>query len=117
MIKIKKSDCSFEREILAAPFGFKGKYCNGSWQSAAFLESETGRRGLELSNYGILWSDAMVFVENGEMAGNSMMFLIMVYALYQAQGMSFETPMDLLDRLLPITYEYGKKSPEIRSYA
>ena len=116
MIKIKKSDCNFEREIPVAPFGFKGKYSNENWQSTAFFESDSGQQGIGLSNYGILWSDAKVFVENGELAGNSMMFLMMAHALREAQGMSFETPMDLLDRLLPLTYEYGKKitgNPEL----
>jgi len=108
MIKISKANCNFEREAFAAPFGFKGKYSAEGWQAVVRLESDTGKDALGLSNYGVLWSDERVFTENGEQAGNSMMFLMTSYALRKAQGMSFETPLDLLDRLLPDTYEYGK---------
>lgn len=109
MIKIKNTNCNFEREASVAPLGFKGKYSIEAWQAVTYIESDTGVQTIGLSNYGILWSDGRVFVENGVMAGNSMMFLMMVYALRMAQGMSFETPADLLDQLLPIIYEYGKK--------
>jgi len=108
MIKIKKTNFGFEREPLAAPFGFKGKYSVEAWQAVVHLESDTGNESIGLANYGVLWSDECVFAENGETAGNGMMFLMMAYALRKAQGMSFETPTDLLDQLLPDTYEYGK---------
>ena len=108
MIRIVKTNCNFERETLSAPFGFKGKYSSEAWQAVAQMESDTGKIGLGLSNYGVLWSDERVFVENGETTGNNMMFLMMAHALRAAQGMRFETPMDLLDQLLPDTFEYGK---------
>ena len=38
-----------------------------------------------------------------------MMLLITEYALRLAQGMSFETPLDLLEQLLPAAYAYGKQ--------
>lgn len=116
MIKIRKTGCNFEREPLSSPFGFKGGYCTENWQAVVFIESDSGQRATGLSTYGILWSDAKVFTDYGEMTGNSIMFMMTAFALRSAQGMSFQTPMDLLDQLLPITHEYGKKltnNPEL----
>ena len=75
MIKIAKTNCNFEREPLSAPFGFKGKYIDELWQTAALVE---------------------------DLAGNSIMFLLTEYALQKAKEISFDTPMDLLDQLLPL---------------
>lgn len=109
MIKIKRTNSNFEREPLISPFGFKGGYLSELWQSVALLESENDCRGVGLGTQSTLWSDAKVFTDNSESAGNGMMYLMTAYALELAKGMSFETPLDLLDRLLPATYQYGRK--------
>lgn len=109
MIKIKSGKSNFERQALLAPFGFKGGYTTEVWQTAALLESTNGHQGLGLDTQGILWSDAAVFAGNSESAGNSMMYLMTDFALRRSVGMSFTTPMDLLDELLPATYDYGRK--------
>ncbi|MHB9131945.1 MAG: enolase C-terminal domain-like protein [Armatimonadota bacterium] len=109
MITITQTQSNFEREPLLAPFGFKGGYMREIWQTVARLESESGAYGIGLGSQSILWSDAAVFAANAEAAGNSLMYLMTAYALRQAVGMSFETPQDLLDKLLPLTYEYGKQ--------
>jgi len=109
MINIKKTGANFERESLIAPFGFKGKYINELWQTVAMLEGETGSRGIGLGVQSILWSDSQVFANYGGMAGNSIMYLMTEYAVKIAKNMSFETPIDLLDKLLLPVYEYGKR--------
>ena len=109
MIKIKHVKSNFERNPLLAPFGFKGGYTTELWQTAVLMESANGHRGLGLGTQGILWSDSMVFANNSESAGNSMMYLMTDFALRRAAGMSFKTPLDLLADLLPAVYDYGKK--------
>ncbi|GAG29336.1 unnamed protein product, partial [marine sediment metagenome] len=109
MIKIKKTSCDFEREPLLGKFGFKGGYVSGVWQSAALMGSENGNTVVGLGTQSPLWSDAKVFAGTSEAGGNSLMFLMTEHALNAAEGMEFDTPMDLFDRLLPETYEYGKK--------
>ena len=109
MIKIRRTSSNFEREPLMAPFGFKGGYLGEIWQVASLMESEAGNRGLGLGIQSVLWSDAGIFTNNSESAGNSFMYLMTAYALKTAKEMQFETPMELLDALMPITYEYGQK--------
>ena len=108
MIEIKNTKSSFEREPLAASFGFKGSYVKELWQSVAAIEDNNGLQGVGLGVQSILWSDANVFSEWGDMAGNNIMFLMTQYALKQAKKIPFDTPMDLLEQLLPLTMEYGR---------
>jgi len=117
MIRIAHTDSNFEREPMAAPFGFKGGYLTELWQSVALIRSRSGCTGIGLGTQSSLWSDAAVFLQNSESAGNSIMYLMTSYALKQAVGMEFDTPIDLLERLLPLTYEYGKAvsgNPDLR---
>lgn len=109
MIKIKKTNHHIDQYALTAPFGFKGGYSTELWQSVSMLESSEGNGGLGLGVQGILWSDAAVFAANSEAEGNRIMYKMTQFALDQAAKSGFDTPLDLLDRLLPLTYEYGKK--------
>lgn len=109
MIDIKATNCNFVREPLIAPFGFKGESIEELWQIVALIESQKGSSGLGLGVQSVLWSDSRVFEEAGDLGGNNIMFLIMNYALRAAQGMSFSTPIELLDKLLPKAYEYGRR--------
>lgn len=108
-MEIVRSSCNFEREPLVAPFGFKGGYTNEVWQSIVLLESGTGQRSIGLGTQSVLWSDADIFTNFSEATGNSIMFLVTSYASKATQELSWEDPMDLLEQLLPITYEYAKK--------
>lgn len=109
MIKSKKVKSNFEHNTLVAPFGFKGGYITEVWQVVSFMESESGQTGLGLGTQSVLWSDAAVFAKNSEEDGNNMMYKMTQFALQRAAETSFETPLDLLDKLLPATYEYGQK--------
>ena len=79
-MKITKYNCIFEREPLIAPFGFKGGYLSELWQSIVKFENAEGQSGIGLGTQSTLWSDASVFIDNSESAGNSMMFLATSFA-------------------------------------
>lgn len=108
MIRIDRTNLNFEREPLATPFGFKGGFLSELWQTIALLTSETGKRGVGLGVQSVLWSDPAVFAAHAEAAGNALMLLLTDHALRMAEGLAFETPLDLLDALLPLTFEYGQ---------
>jgi hypothetical protein len=117
MIRITQTNATFEREPLLAPFGFKGGYMREIWQSAVRMTSENGHRGIGLGTQSVLWSDASIFAGQAEAVGNSMMFLMTAYALQAARDIPFDTPIDLLDKLVPLTYAYGKRvtgNPDLR---
>ncbi len=109
MIRIVRTNSNFEREEFIAPFGFKGGYSDGQWQTVVRLETESGASAIGLGVQGILWSDANVFSSFSQAASNSVMFLMTEYALKKAKEIPFETPMDLMEQLLPLVYDYGKK--------
>lgn len=116
-IKIEKVNCSFEREELLRPFGFKGGYVGEIWQTACSLESSAGNLGLGLSSQSVLWSDAGVFTSHSEAKGNALMFALQEHALQFLRGTTFTNPIDLLDSILTDTHTHGKKitgRPDLR---
>jgi len=116
-ISIESVDSNFEREPLLRPFGFKGGYMREIWQTAALMESSGGFRKIGLCTQSVLWSDASVFASHSESGGNALMYAMTEYALQLARGLSFETPVDLLDQVVDEVYAYGKKisnNPNLR---
>jgi L-alanine-DL-glutamate epimerase-like enolase superfamily enzyme len=116
-ITIKEVDSNLEREPLIRPFGFKGGYMTEIWQTAAFMQSESGTRKIGLCTHNVLWSDAKVFAAHSEPGGNALMYALTERALQIAKGQSFITPVDLLDNILDEVYEYGKQitvNPDLR---
>jgi len=116
-MRISKTKCNFEREPLLAPFGFKGGYLSEIWQSVVKLEAPSGRQGLGLGTQSTLWSDAKVFLGNAEAAGNAMMLMATAKAAALATKIEWNTPVDLLEQLLPQVYDYCKiitGEPELR---
>ena len=115
-IKIKNVDSNFERETLH-PYRFKGSAITEAWQTAAMLESESGTRAIGLGCQSVLWSDSKVFATHSVNGGNALMFAMSERALQIMKGNSFTDPNELLDRLLPEIFEYGKKitgNPDLR---
>jgi hypothetical protein len=108
-VTIQSVNADFEREPLVRPFGFKGAYLSEIWQSVAGMGSAAGHRAAALNSQSVLWSDADVFLNHAEAAGNSLMFAMTEFALREARNRTFDTPLDLLDDLLQPTYEYGRK--------
>jgi hypothetical protein len=107
-MKIIKTNCNFEIEPLVAPFGFKGSYLSELWQTSAYMQSQSRNEAIGLGTQSTLWSDANVFTYNSEFIGNRMMFSMTSYALERVKQLEWKTPFDLLDKILPEVYEYGK---------
>jgi len=115
-IRIKNVDSNFEREPLT-PYRFKGSMITEGWQTAAFLESESGIHKVGIGGQGTLWSDSTVFAAHSATGGNALMYAMSERALQIMKGNTFTNPMQLLDDLLPEVYEYGKKitgNPNLR---
>jgi len=108
-IRIEKTNANLEVEPFIRPFGFKGGYIHGAWQGIAGVRSRGGCSGLGLCTQGVLWSDAAVFSEHSEAAGNALMFAMLDYALKRVEGTTFTSPIEVMDQILPDVYEYGKK--------
>ena len=115
-IRIKNVDLNFERELLF-PYHFKGSYVAELWQTAAWLESESGIHKIGLGAQSVLWSDAKVFAAHSVSGGNALMYNMTERALQMLKGNSFTDPLQLLDDLLPEVFAYGKKitdNPDLR---
>ena len=107
-ITIRDVDSNFEREPLIRPFGFKGGYMSEIWQTMAYMQSDTGIHKIGLCSQSVLWSDAKVFSSSSESGGNALMYAMTTFALRIAKGLTFQTPVELLDKVLNEVYEYGK---------
>jgi len=107
-VTIERVDTDFEREPLAHSFGFKGSFLTELWQTVARLESPSGTSGIGLGTQSVLWADSSVFASHSESGGNALMYALTERALQRAEGRSFETPVDLLERLLGEVHEYGR---------
>ncbi|GJM29077.1 MAG: hypothetical protein DHS20C17_17120 [Cyclobacteriaceae bacterium] len=117
MINISKVDSNFEREPLIKPYRFKGSGISEVWQSIAYIESDNGLSGIGLGGQGVLWSDSKVFFGHSENGGNALMYAMSERALQLLKGTSFNTPMEVLDQILPEILDYGKKitgNPDLR---
>lgn len=115
-IRIVDTGSDFEREPLN-PYRFKGGAITDSWQSVALLESSSGIRKVGLGTQGVLWSDASVARAHSEAGGNALMYAVSEYALQLIRGISFENPIELLDRIYPEVYDFAKKvtqNPDLR---
>jgi len=116
-IKITAVDANFEREPLIRPFGFKGGYLTEIWQTAVYLESQSGIGKVGLCSQSALWSDAEVFASHSESGGNALMYALSERASELVKGRSFETPIDLLEDIFEEVYSYGQQvtcNPDLR---
>ena len=116
-VRLAKVSANFERDPLIRPFGFKGGYMTEIWQSAARLESDSGRHAVGVCTQSVLWSDASVFAAHSESGGNALMYAMTEHALQVAKGQPFTTPDALLDALFPEVLAYGRKitgKPDLR---
>ncbi|MDQ6481380.1 enolase C-terminal domain-like protein [Dyadobacter sp. LHD-138] len=107
-VRVKNVSANFEREALN-PYRFKGSQITESWQTAAYLESDSGIKKVGLATQGVLWSDSKVAAGHSESAGNALMYAMTERALQMMKGTSFTDPVALLDQLLPEVLAYGKK--------
>ncbi len=108
-IRISKATSNFERTPLRQPLGFKGQYMTEKWQIVTRLESTSGNQAIGLCSQSVLWSDADVFSSFSESAGNALMYAMLDDSLRRVRGTEFRDPLELLDAVLPETYEYGAR--------
>ncbi|QTH40143.1 hypothetical protein J4772_21250 [Cohnella sp. LGH] len=113
MIRISETEHGIMKEPLLSPFGFKGDYLTELWQSVVGLRAQDGTLGIGVGVQSVLWSDPRVFMHYGEASGNRHMADLTQYALKLASDAKFHTPLELVDRLFPDVYEYGRKSTGI----
>ncbi|TDB57364.1 mandelate racemase/muconate lactonizing enzyme family protein [Arundinibacter roseus] len=107
-IRIQKVSSNFEREPLH-PYRFKGSAITESWQTMAYLQSDSGAGKVGLATQGVLWSDSSVFAAHSESAGNALMYAMSERALQMMKGNAFTSPVQLVDDLLPELLAYGRK--------
>ena len=105
---IANVNSNFEREPLIRPFGCKGGYMSEIWQSMAMMQSSSGIEKVGLCTQSVLWSDASVFANHAEAAGNALMYNMSERALQLCKDRSFESPIDLLEEILDEVYAYGQ---------
>ncbi|KPK85628.1 MAG: L-alanine-DL-glutamate epimerase, partial [Bacteroides sp. SM23_62_1] len=60
-----------------------------------------------LCSQSVLWSDAGVFSSHSESGGNALMYMMTERALQMVRGMTFTSPLHLLEDILDEVYEYG----------
>ncbi len=106
-VKITDVDSNFEREPLIRPFGFKGGYMSEIWQTIAWMKSNSGNRKVGLCSQSVLWSDASIFSSHSESSGNALMYVMTERALQMVRGITYRTPIDLLESILEDVYNYG----------
>lgn len=108
-MKLVQGRHAIQREPLLSPFGFKGAYLTELWQSVAGLRDEQGRFGLGVGVQSVLWSDAELFVKHGEAEGNTLMANMTKHAIGLSDGITCESPFQLLNALYPPVLAYGKE--------
>ena len=116
-ITIKSVSSNFEREPLIRPFGFKGAFTSEIWQTANYLESESGIKKVGICTQSVLWSDASVFASRSASGGEVLMYAMTEFALNLLRGRSFVYPMDVFDEILDEVYQYGVRitgNPNLR---
>ena len=109
-IRIKAASSNFEREPLIRPFGFKGGYMNEIWQTVVRLQSDSGASAVGLGTQNALWSDARVFAERSANAAEAAMYLMSDFAAQRLVGRTFDSPVDLLQQMLPEVHEFGMRA-------
>ncbi|HLJ54680.1 MAG TPA: hypothetical protein VKT77_06535 [Chthonomonadaceae bacterium] len=109
MTRIVQSNLDFEREPLRAPFGFKGGFVTEVWNTAVRLDSSDGLSAAGQGVQGVLWSDPGLFASCSEAAGNATMLLTTAAGLREAERVDFESPLDLLDAILPDAAARGRE--------
>ncbi len=107
-IKVESIGSNFEREKLLHPFGFKGGYLTELWQTISMLQSESGIRKVGLATQSVLYGDSDLFSGHSEANGNALMYVIANKASEMVRQTPFKSPVELLDKILPLLIEEGK---------
>jgi L-alanine-DL-glutamate epimerase-like enolase superfamily enzyme len=108
-VRIGRTDSTFEREPLLRPFGFKGGYMTEIWQAAVRMEADGGGARVGIGTQNVLWSDADVFANRSEAAGNAVMYAVTERALALAREAGpFRSPLELQAVILEPLHAYAR---------
>lgn len=106
MLKIQKCSVTHVKEALISPFGFKGGYLTQLWQSVVKIECD-GYTAVSPCTQSVLWSDPKVFNAFPGEKGDGIMLSVTEKACGILEGMSFNTPDELIPALLPELKKYA----------
>ena len=107
-VRVRRTDSTFEREPLIRPFGFKGGYMTEIWQTAVRMEADGGGARVGIGTQNVLWSDADVFANRSEAAGNAAMYTVTERALALAREAGpFRSPLELQNAILEPLHAYA----------
>lgn len=107
-MRINRYAIGIEAEKLKSPFGFKGSYADGLWQTIVGLESD-GLKSCGIAVQSVLWSDAAIFEKYGQDGGNELMYNLTEYAVENLINMDFSNPFEANDYLFDICYKKAKE--------
>ena len=105
---IKEAEFELQREPFAQPFAFKGASFREKWNLVVRLRSEGGSWVYGMGGLAVLWSDARVFANHGEVGGNALMMTLLERGLGLVRGRSFTSPQAMLYDIMPQVYAYGR---------
>ncbi|MFD2556475.1 mandelate racemase/muconate lactonizing enzyme family protein [Sphingobacterium tabacisoli] len=108
-IEITGIDSNFQREELKHFFGFKGGYLTELWQNIVHITSKNGFDSIGMATQSVLYGDSNLFASTSESNGNALMFVTTNRALKAINGSKFETPIALLDQIIPQLYHEAKE--------
>jgi L-alanine-DL-glutamate epimerase-like enolase superfamily enzyme len=105
-LRITGAQVGHERLALRRPVGFKGGSLRELWQSAVSL-SGSGVAAYGTGIQSVLWSDAAVAAQHGEVGGNRLMLETTGHAAELAVGSAWHEPPALLAALLDQAHDYA----------
>ena len=105
---IKEAEFELQREPFAQPFAFKGASFREKWNLVVRLRSEGGSWVYGMGGLAVLWSDARVFANHGEVGGNALMMTLLERGLGLVRGRSFTSPQAMFYDIMPQVYAYGR---------
>ena len=106
MLKIQKCKVTHIKEDLVSPFGFKGGYLTQLWQSVVKIECD-GYTAVSPCTQSVLWSDPKVFNAFPGEKGDGIMLAVTQKACEMLEGVSFDTPKEVIPALLPELKKYA----------
>ena len=105
---IKEAEFELQREPFAQPFAFKGASFREKWNLVVRLRDEEGPWVYGLGGLAVLWSDARVFANHGEVGGNALMMTLLERGLGLVRGRSFASPQAMFYEIMPQVLSYGR---------
>ena len=104
---INEAEFELQREPFAQPFAFKGASFREKWNLVVRLRTEGEPWVYGLGGLAVLWSDARVFANHGEVGGNALMMTLLERGLGLVRGRSFASPQAMFYEIMPQVLSYG----------